>query len=151
MRTTLAIMAALLSSPVQAQELSLVCEGGNQGQHETGRTSGVLSSGDGTLISGRVSSSQYTEIPMTALFRMKDGAAELNLPLAPTCGICKGEGGWRKVKDLVVSEDQITGRISYSLFVGSSTFEIDRRTGLMTSRNGFRGQCRAQDLTKRAF
>lgn len=152
MKGKLALCAlALLAQPAQAQEnLSLICEGAFRGQFKDRGAGGSIVTPEGDIYSGGGSTSQYRDIPTIALFRMDSGAATLNLPQPPTCAICKGEKGWRDVKDLSFGEDIISGRITYGLFSGTK-FEIDRRTGIMTSRSGFTGMCSAQDLSQRKF
>lgn len=139
-----------LARPAMAQDLDLICKGAMRGMF-TERAGGVvMADNQGNAVSGRGSSATYREVPTLAQFRLEGEAAQLNLPQPPTCSICVGERGWRKVKNLEVGPDRIAGKITYGLFSGTS-FEIDRRTGIMTSSNGFRGECEAQDLSERKF
>ncbi len=139
-----------MAASTSAQDLSLICKGTFRGMF-TERAGGiVLADNQGNAVSGRGSSATYREVPTLAQFRLEGEAAQLNLPQPPTCSICVGEKGWRKVKDLKVGPDRIAGKITYGLFSGAS-FEIDRRTGIMTSSNGFRGECEAQDLSEHKF
>ncbi|WP_143736853.1 hypothetical protein [Erythrobacter tepidarius] len=137
--------------PVAAQDrLSLICDGAFRGQFKDREVGGAVVTPEGRVYSGGAASSQYGDVPTTALFELEDGTARLNLPQPPTCSICVGEKGWRDVKDLHVNEDKIEGRIRYGLLSGTK-FMIDRRTGIMTGDNGFTGMCRAQDLSERKF
>ncbi|OYX52167.1 MAG: hypothetical protein B7Y97_03210 [Sphingomonas sp. 32-66-10] len=146
-----AFSAALVAAPAtSAQELSLSCEGAMRGMFKDRSAGGMATDNQGNVITGGGSSSRYSDIPTVAQFEMAGGNARLNLPQPPTCSICVGEKGWRNVKQLSVSDTRITGKITYGMFSGT-TFEIDRRTGVMTSENGFHGQCKAIDLTKRQF
>lgn len=146
-----ALSAALVAAPVaSAQELSLSCEGTMRGMFKDRSISGAVADNRGNMVSGGGSSARYSDIPTVAQFEMTGGKARLNLPQPPTCGGCVGEKGWRDVKQLSVSDARITGKITYGLFSGT-TFEIDRRTGVMTSANGLRAQCKAIDLSKRQF
>jgi hypothetical protein len=142
------------ASPLQASEplneLSLVCDGTFRGDFKDQGIGAIVVDSDGNSASARGTTSKYREIPTRALFELKGSVARLNLPQPPTCAICVGEKGWREVKDLEVGSDRISGRIKYGLF-SATEFEIDRRTGLMTSRNGFSGNCEAVDLSKRKF
>lgn len=143
-------LSFLLSTPAAAQELSLVCDGAMRGMFRDKGLSGLAVDDEGNMVSGSASLSQYREVSTVAQFELVDGKARLNLPQPPTCGICVGEKGWREVRDLEVSANRIAGRIKYGLLSGTR-FEIDRRTGRMTSENGFAGTCQAQDLSKPKF
>jgi len=144
------LLAAFAAQPALAQDnLSLICEGMFRGNFKDGSAGVVLNGSDGWQ-SGSASSSSYRDIPTIALFRLEAGTASLNLPQPPTCSICVGEKGWRDVKDLEMGDALITGRIRYGIF-SATEFEIDRRTGIMTSKNGFTGMCQVQDLSERRF
>lgn len=149
-KSVLAILAAGLTVPASAQELSLICEGAMRGMFRDQGASASVFDGQGQMASGSASTSKYRDVPTIAQFEMSQGKARLNLPQPPTCAICVGEKGWRDVKQLEVSDTRIAGKITYGLLSGTS-FEIDRRTGIMTSKNGFSGSCEAQDLSKRKF
>lgn len=146
-----AASAALIAAPVAAaQELSLSCEGAMRGMFKDRSVGGIATDNRGNVVTGGGNSSRYADIATVAQFQMTGGKARLNLPQPPTCSICVGEKGWRNVKQLSVTDALISGKITYGLFSGTA-FEIDRRTGTMTSNNGFRGQCKAIDLSKRQF
>ncbi|WP_086438232.1 hypothetical protein [Altererythrobacter xiamenensis] len=151
LKVLIASTALLTTLPATAQDrLSLICEGAFRGEFKDRGVSGAVITPEGKVYSGGSASSEYGDIPTIALFELKEGEARLNLPQPPTCSICVGEKGWRDVKDLNISEDEIEGRIRYGLFSGTK-FLIDRRTGIMTGDNGFTGMCRAQDLSERKF
>lgn len=142
-----------ITVPAGAQsppELVLICEGAMRGTFTDDSVGGMVADQDGDFAAGRASSSKYGEVPTTAEFQLTGSEARLSLPQPPTCGICVGEKGWRDVRDLEVDENRIMGRIRYGMFSGTK-FEIDRRTGVMTSENGFRGDCTAQDLSEQKF
>ncbi|WP_370034481.1 hypothetical protein [Qipengyuania mesophila] len=152
---TIAALASLcVICPANADdttnELILVCEGAFRGDFKDKGAGGMIIESDGSMTSARGATSRYREIPTVAQFEMRGGSARLNLPQPPTCSICKGEKGWRDVRELSVDPDRITGKIRYGMF-SATEFEIDRRTGIMTSRNGFTGVCEAIDLSKRKF
>lgn len=48
---------------------------------------------------------------------------------------------WRTSDNVLIDDDQITGKVRTSIF-GKSSFKIDRRSGIMTSQGGFSGSCR---------
>ena len=136
--------------PASAQDLALICEGNMRGMFTEKSTGGTIFDNKGNSVSGGASSARYGDISTTAQFRLAGAQAQLNLPQPPTCSICIGEKGWREVKGLKVEPDKISGKIRYGLLSGA-TFEIDRRTGIMTSSNGYRGTCEAQDLSNHKF
>ena len=111
---------------------------------------GMIADNRGNVVTGGGSTTGYKDIPTTAQFRLLEGKAQLRLPQPPTCGICTGYNKWIDVKELKIDEDRISGKIRYDILTGVS-FEIDRRTGIMTSKNGFEGLCEAQDLAQRKF
>ena len=144
------ILLAQAGPAMLPEELLLVCDGAMRGMFKDRSVGGTVSDNVGNSVSGGGSSARYGDVPTTAQFRLEGGAARLNLPQPPTCGICVGEKGWRKVEGLKIEPNLISGKITYGLF-SATTFEIDRRTGIMTSRNGFQGVCAAQDLSSRKF
>ena len=150
MRELAFALAFFSAAPATAQELSLICEGSMRGMFRDRAAGGVVVDDRGNMASASGSTSQFRDIPTAAQFQMRDSEARLNLPQPPTCAICVGEKGWRDVKDLEITDDRIAGKITYGLFSGTR-FEIDRRTGIMTSENGFSGSCEAQDLSERKF
>jgi hypothetical protein len=144
------VVALFATAPAAAQELSLICEGSMRGMFRDRGAGALIVDNHGNMASGSGSTSQYRDVPTIAQFQMTGEGARLNLSQPPTCAICVGEKGWREVKDLAVTESRIAGKITYGLFSGTR-FEIDRRTGIMTSENGFTGTCAAQDLSQRKF
>ncbi|MXP27915.1 hypothetical protein GRI58_03645 [Porphyrobacter algicida] len=151
MRWPIIVMIGLMSQPAFAQaDLLLICKGNMRGMFKDRRVGAVVADNDGHAATGGASSSRYSDIPTTAMFELTNGKARLNLPQPPTCAICVGEKGWREVKDLRIEPDRISGRIHYGMLSGTE-FEIDRRTGIMTSKNGFTGTCEKQDATKTRF
>jgi hypothetical protein len=149
-----AVAAFVVMSPANAEDVSdeliLLCEGNFRGDFEEQGAGGAIFSPDGSVTSARGATSNYRDVPTVAQFEMRNGSARLNLPQPPTCGICKGEKGWRDVRNLSVEPNRISGKIRYGM-LSATEFEIDRRTAIMTSRNGFTGICEAVDLSQRKF
>lgn len=149
-KVILALILASTPATAAEGELILVCEGVMRGLFTDRTGGGVVLDNRGNTAAAKGGTATYSEIPTTAEFQMNGETARLNLPQPPTCSICTGEKGWREVRDLSVDDDRITGRIRYGMFSGTK-FEIDRRTGVMTSENGFRGECHAVSLQERRF
>jgi len=64
-----------------------------------------------------------------------------------------GEGGWFDIKDLVVTDDEITGTVLIN-YANHPKLRIDRRSGTiaMDGKVGaFAGDCRPSDPAQRAF
>jgi hypothetical protein len=73
------------------------------------------------------------------------GRIKLPEPMIPPLNT--RDDGWFKIKELVVNEDEITGKVTIN-FLNSKTLRIDRHSGLMTIEGGgssFSGQCEAVD------
>jgi len=149
-RTAIAAILLATGQPVMAQDMVLVCNGAMRGLFTDRTAGGALVDADGGVTSARAGTASYGDIPTTAEFRLTGESAQLNLPQPPTCSVCTGEKGWREVRELQVDDTRISGRIRYGLLSGTR-FEIDRRTGVMTSENGFRGECALPDLSQRKF
>jgi hypothetical protein len=131
-------------------ELYLACKGGATAQVATGTSSAsaIDSRGGSAAASGITTETQYIE--GIVLFRMAKGLAEVNVPRQFLSGQKLGNAGWFKVKKTLVSEDEITGKIQTE-FLTTSSFRIDRRTGIMTSDGGFSGNCTLVDVMTKKF
>ena len=131
-------------------DLYLACEGGTTEQVLTGSStvSAADSQGGSASATGVTTEAQF--IAGTVLFKMSAGVAEVNVPRQFLSGQKLGNAGWFKVKRLAASEDQITGKLQTNFLV-TSTFRIDRRTGIMTTGGGFSGNCTPVDITKKKF
>jgi hypothetical protein len=131
-----------------ALSLLLSCPGSSSGMGVASSTNVIGSNNYGE----RVNVSGSTRTPMTVEgvveIRISNGLAEVMIPAQFTLG--SGGTKWRKVKNLSVTDDEISGKISLGL-LDSSTFRIDRRSGVLISNGGFRGQCQKVDESKRAF
>lgn len=83
-------------------------------------------------------------------FRLEGDEAQISIPAHLLPQIHGGNGGWFKVKNLVVTDSEITGKAAVN-FLTNPSFRIDRQTGVMTSSGGYRGTCTATDPTARKF
>ena len=138
-----------VAAATQTEKFHLICEGGKSVSVATSSTSAVVTTERGGNAIGSSITSQPVYRPMTVQFRLENGLAELNVPAVS--GVKQdAPGGWSKVKDLHVTENDITGKVSMGWLV-KSTFRIDRRTGIMTTEGGYQGDCRPMDMTQRKF
>jgi len=74
----------------------------------------------------------------------------LSVPAALLPPIHGGKRGEFRVRELQVSERDITGKIKINL-LNNSSFRIDRISGRLTSSGGFQGDCEPEDVTRRKF
>jgi len=131
-------------------EMLLVCDGSTFTVAPTSQTNALVTDNNGYMASGSVTSSRPASVGFQVRLRIIGGDAEMNIPAIAAPTISNGNGGWYKVKDLKIGENEISGKIRMNWF-DSSIFRIDRRTGQITSEGGFSGTCRKEDLQKRAF
>jgi hypothetical protein len=141
---------ASASSFTNSESLFLACEGGKTLQVATSTSSAsAIDSGGGTAVaSGVTTEGQLTK--GAVLFRMTNGAAEMNIPPQFLNGARQGNGGWFKAKNLKVSDEGIWGKVQIGL-LSASTFRIDRLTGQMTTEGGFSGNCKPVDPSAKKF
>lgn len=124
-------------------EMLLVCTGTTLTSTPTSQTSAIVSDNSGNMALGSATSSSIQNAQVQVRLRIAGENAELFVPAG------YNNAGWRKVKNLKIGSDEISGKISY--WLTQSSFRIDRRTGVMTTSNGFEGNCIKEDLQKRAF
>lgn len=147
--TAAEISAENPATPTQAtasqseNEMLLVCTGTAMMSTPTSQTSAIVSDNTGNMAVGSATSSSIQNAKVQMRLRIVGDNAELFVPAV------YASAGWRKVKNLKISSDEISGKISYWLV--ESSFRIDRRTGIMTTGRGFEGTCSKEDLQKRAF
>lgn len=131
-----------------AFSIMLTCPGSSNGIGTTSSESAVATSSSGERVSVYGSKREPVTIQGTVDVRIIDGNAEMLVPAVFTGGV--GGAKWRKVKNLVITDSEITGKVGLGL-LSSSTFRIDRLSGVLISNGGFRGQCTKVDQTTRAF
>ncbi|TRD10911.1 hypothetical protein FGU71_02910 [Erythrobacter insulae] len=128
----------------------LVCRASSVASVETGGSSAVVTDSDGSVLTGRSVDTEVREISAVIQLRLNGDDPRVNLPrfLAPQ--VASSKGGWYRVKDLEMKDDFIRGKVVFN-FMQSSRFEIDRRTGILTSGNGFLASCEVADVSERKF
>jgi cytoskeletal protein RodZ len=140
------------TSPINEpeNEMLLVCDGSTFTVVPTSQTNALVTDSHGNMVVGSATSSAPANVGFQVQLRIIGEKAEMNVPAIAAPAIKGGNSGWYKVKNLVVGEHEITGKVSFN-FIASSNFRVDRRTGKMTTKAGFSGTCRKEDLQKRAF
>ena len=149
----MALLAAMLmAAAAQSGGLPelLACRGSSVGSMATGSSSTVVTDSTGRVVTGRSVDSEVREIGAVMQFRLNGEDPRANIPriFAPETAVSKG--GWYRVRDLQITEDFVRGRMIFNL-MQSSRFEIDRRTGILTTTDGFQGECQAVDVNARKF
>jgi hypothetical protein len=124
-------------------EMLLVCTGTTLRSTPTSQTSAMVTDNSGNMAVGSATSSSIQNAQIQVRLRITGEEGELFVP----AGFMNS--GWRKVKKFKMGADEISGKISY--WLTQSSFRIDRRTGIMTTSNGFEGNCIKEDLQQRAF
>jgi hypothetical protein len=82
-----------------------------------------------------------------AVVDITNGVGRIKIPEPLVLSINTRDRGWFKIKELVVDQNVITGRITLN-FLNKKDLRIDRRSGLLTldGRNdSFSGQCEATE------
>ena len=146
------LAAAVLAFSTQAASIPdlLICQGSTVGSMETGGTSAVVTDSDGNILTGRSVDTEVRAINAVIQLRLNGDDPRVNLPRFFAPQVASSKGGWYRVKDLEVSDDFIRGKVVFN-FMQSSRFEIDRRTGILTSEKGFQASCEAADVSERKF
>lgn len=121
-----ALLLMLAQSPVTIPELMLACDGSS-------------------MVGGWPISRERYQRQMRVQLHIIRGNADIFIPM-----LGDQEAGWLPVKDLYVTEAQITGTVKTSAFT-TSKFRIDRTTGIMTTEGGFTGTCTKVDPEQHAF
>ena len=124
-------------------EMILLCTGSTLTSTPTGQTSAIVSDNNGNFAVGTSTSNDIKKDVIQVRLRVIGANADFFVPAG------FNNSGWRKVKDLKIGNDEISGKITY--WLNKTTFQIDRRTGVMTTSGGFEGICKKEDLQKRAF
>lgn len=158
MRACLGIAAVLLSGSVHAQEvgnrLHLVCAGGGAANRGTSTfAQGWDSDGNsaGAIINGQRSVGFEDQLQLW----IEGARGKARLPRALLPALRGGKDGWFDVKDVKVSDNEITGTINVSI-VNHPKMVLDRLSGTvsLSGKTGqFNGRCRKFDPanTERAF
>lgn len=144
------LMLAAAPAAAPAGELNLICRGSGRTMTAVGRETGVVRNNQGYAVQGQNVRESLVDYETTAGFRLTGEIATMRVPNMFLPPIAGGRGGWFKVKDLRVSDSEISGKVAIN-FMNTPSFRIDRITGELSTQYGFQGQCDAQDVTTRRF
>ncbi len=144
------LMLAATPTAAPVGEMNLICRGQGTTMTATGRQTGVVRNNQGYAVQGQNVQESLVNYETTAGFRLTGGIATMRVPTMFLPPIAGGRGGWFKVKDLRVTDSEISGKVAIN-FMNTPSFRIDRITGELSTQYGFQGQCDAQDVTTRRF
>jgi len=145
------IWLLLAAETATLPDIHLICSGQTAANIASETTTANVTDNRGYAASGSATTSRPTAVSMAVQFRIIDGKAEANVPRFAVPALSGGgKGGWYPVKDVKFTDDQITGKVRYN-FMDSSTFTIDRTTGILTSSGGFQALCTKVDRAERKF
>lgn len=160
MKRSFAIVLALAfcASPVQAQEagnrLSLVCDGGGAAnKYSSAHAYGWNNSG-GTA-GGFITSQRSVGFEDQLQLWIEGGAGKARMPRTMLPPIHGGNGGWFDLKDIRVSDNEITGTVAVNA-LNHPKLVLDRLAGTVSlagKAGQFNGRCQKFDPAnaRRAF
>lgn len=141
---------ALVAQPAEAEELLLQCVGHADVIDAAGVSTVHAENNHGNAASGTVARSERRTLEMVIDFELKGDVARARVPRELRPSFSKDKDGWYNVTNLLANDRIITGDIALGPF-SKTKLEIDRITGVMTTKRGFRADCRAADLSARKF
>ena len=150
------LFGLVLAAPAAAQpsppplELNLSCRGESTGLATVETGSVATRNNYGAASTSYGTRQGLVTIDTLISFRLANGEAMLSVPAALLPPIHGGKRGEFRVRELQVSERDITGKIKINL-MNNASFRIDRISGRLTSSGGFQGDCEPEDVTRRKF
>lgn len=150
------VVSLLFASSIAASQaagpnltLDLVCQG--QASISTSETTNIGPVGgpvNFATTEGRARVQERVEISFN------DSRSRIRLPSSMLPSIRgRSDDGWRAMSNIVISDDLITGRVSFN-FLDKPSIRIDRITGTVEIRGldtSFVGDCRPIDISERRF
>ena len=134
------------------QAMHLVCRGtGERKVHTFGSAFGFNSRGESATAFG--SGQQLSQFGEQLDIDIASNTARARVPRRFLREFHGGEEGWFDVKDLVISDSSITGKVAIN-FTNHPDLHIDRRTGSVSldgKVGAFAGQCEKLREDQRAF
>jgi hypothetical protein len=158
MRLLPIIAIALLPANANAQEagnrLNLVCGGGGSA-NKAMQSYGQAWNSDGDSAGAVVTQQRAVGFEDQLQLWIEGDAGKARMPRAMLPPIRGGENGWFDIKDIKVSDNEITGTVTVN-FMNKPKLVLDRLTGTVSlagKAGQFNGQCQKFDpnTAKRAF
>ena len=151
-------MMLLIATPAFAQDgatnLALTCVGGGNANKATGATVNAWD-GDRGYVGATISGTRSVGFEDQVSMRIDGTEGQLRMPRSMLPPIHGGSDGWFKLKNIKISDGEITASVAVSL-INSPKLRLDRYTGAisLSGKSGdFAGRCRKFDPAKaeRAF
>jgi hypothetical protein len=156
MKIALWLVGLAVAAPAAAQppapplELNLSCRGESTALTTVGTESVATRNNWGGASASYGTRQGLVTIDTLISFRLANGEAMLSVPAALLPPIHGGKRGEFRVRELQVSDRDVTGKIKINL-MNNASFRIDRISGRLTSSGGFQGDCEPEDVTRRKF
>ena len=131
-------------------ELNLICRGTGTTMAQVGSETVTARDNWGNAAQAQSVKQGLVNYDTTAGFRLQNGIATMRVPAMLLPPLHGGRGGWLKVKNLRIADNEITGKAAIN-FMNNPSFRIDRVTGELSIAGGFQAQCEPQDVTTRRF
>lgn len=154
----LCLMTLSLQAPAHAQEqgnrLNLVCDGGGAAN----RTTSTVAHGwdnNGNSASAVVTGRRSVGFEDQLQLWIEGGQGKARLPRVMLPTLHGGDGGWFEIKDIRISDNEITGSVSVNV-INHPKLVLDRMAGTVSlsgKAGQFNGRCRKFDpaTAERAF
>ena len=148
----------MIATPAFAQDgaknPALTCVGGGSANKATGATVNAWNS-DGGYGGATISGTRSVGFEDQVSLRIDGTEGQLRMPRSMLPPIHGGSDGWFKLKNIKISEGEITASVAVSL-INSPKMRLDRYTGAisLSGKSGdFSGRCQKFDpaKTQRAF
>jgi hypothetical protein len=154
MKIAIFTVMALMANPARAETLHLLCGGQGIDTRADATTANAYSS-NGNFASATAIQRRATGFSDEMEVQISDGVGQARLPRSIIPKIHGGHDGWFEIKNLAVSDSEITGKVAMN-FTNAPRMHISRITGSISidgHDGSFSGQCRAYDpaTVHRAF
>lgn len=143
-------MLALLLLAAEPTSLSLTCTGAALASLATGSSSAIATDNRGGVATAQGVTAEPVSISLTTGFELEGGSARIFLPAEMRPAFSQGKNGWYPVNNLMIDDRVIRGSVKLS-FIRSTAIEIDRNTGVLTTKHGYRADCTPIDRSQRKF
>lgn len=137
-------LAISISAPAYADTLNLQCFGGGAANKQRS-TFGQAYSSNGDSAWGTATSTESVGFNDQVDLNIDGAQGTIRMPRSMLPVLHGGKGGWMDVKNLVVTDREITGSVSVNP-LNSPKLRVDRLTGTLTlngKSGSFTGECQA--------
>lgn len=145
---SIVLFAMLLSA--EPSSLTLQCTGIVSRMEDESRTVGAAVDNRGNAVGAATETEAVRDREAIVDFELAGSVARIRLPSFMRPALSSAKNGWHEVRNLAVTERMISGDVKLN-FADTSRFEIDRVTGVLLTKKGFRAQCAPVDAGTRKF